>query len=76
MGHNLLIFHHEPGRAEYVRRIGEALPELNIDSTSTLDGCEAKLAEADILLAFGAQMAVRRPDKKVLVLDKHYVPGG
>src|SRR5450631_1001932 len=27
-------------------------------------------------LAFGAQMARERPDRKILVLEKHYVPGG
>lgn len=59
MTHRLLIFHHQPGLADYVRRIGEALPELSIASVSALDACEEHLPEADILLAFGAQMRKR-----------------
>jgi D-2-hydroxyacid dehydrogenase (NADP+) len=59
MSHNLLIFHHQPGLADYVRRIGEALPDLSIQSVSSLDDCEAKLPEADILLAFGAHLRKR-----------------
>lgn len=59
MRHNLLIFFDGPQADDYARRIGSALPELSLTVTRSFEECAAKVVDADILFAFGAQIRQR-----------------
>ncbi len=59
MSHNLLIFFDGPQVDDYARLLGAALPQLSITIARNFEDCAAKIPDADILFAFGAQIRQR-----------------
>jgi len=56
MTHRVLLHFHSEWRFLYKKLIQEAHPDLEVDVAGTFDEMAAKIAEADILFAFGAQV--------------------